>query len=919
MASHAVSREAESRAVREFLASVPHGPSALIVEGETGIGKTTVWLGAMESAQRAGFQVLSTRAMQTESVLAYTSLAALLNGVDDAALAELPPPQRLAIDRVLLRASPDGPVTDQRAVGAGFVSLVQRLAEESPVLVAIDDLQWIDPPSRTIIASAARRLAGPIGVLATVRDAPEYADADSWLELRRPDRLSRIRVRPLSLGATHTVLSERLGRSFARPKMRRIHEFSGGNPFYALELGRAMEDHTWGDEAALPSSLAELVRARLGILTADGRKALLAAACLATPTVELVARATDTDVKHIVAAVEEAESKGIVQIDGHRISFSHPLLSRGVYTDATPARRRAMHRRLAEIVEEPELKARHLALAAASGDELTLNSLDTAAELAHVRGAPTAAAELIELAMGLGGDTPERWIRAAGHHFEAGDPGRAKALLEKTIDRLAPGTLRGEAMLLLGVVRLYDDSFLEAADLLERALKHSADSAARVRMLVMLAYALINGGRPEPAMQHADDAVALALRLERPGLVSEALGMRATLRFVLGEGLDREDMRRALEVNDYPLSLPLAARPGVQNALLLAWAGQLDAAAEAMVAIRTRCTERGEESELIFLGFHSALLQVWRGNLAEAGLVAEDTMERALQLGGDLPLFIALTVRAMIGAYLGAADQVRRDTAEALAAGQRCDSHRLAEWPVSNLGFLEVSLGNYEAALHTLAPLMAMLDRMPQSTEIIAASFIPDAAEALIALDRLDEAERIIDVIEGNGRRLDRAWMLAVGARCRAMLLAARGDVDAASETAERALGEHRRLPMPFELARTQLFVGQLQRRQRRRDVASATLREALAAFEELGTSLWAERARGELNRASGIRTRAELTASERRVAELAATGITNREMAAALFISPKTVEANLARVYRKLNIRSRAELGRMMGSADKQ
>jgi ATP/maltotriose-dependent transcriptional regulator MalT len=919
VAARVVSREAESLAVGEFLASVPSGPSALVIEGEAGIGKTTVWLSALERAQEAGFRILSTRATSAESVLAYTSLAALLDELDDAAFAELPAPQRLAIDRVLLRVSADGPVTDQRAVGAAFLSVLDRLAEESPLVVAIDDLQWIDAPSKLIISSATRRFAGPIGVLATVREAPDNPDVGSWLELRHPDRLRRVRVRPMTLGALHAVLSDRFGRSFSRPKMRRIQQFSGGNPFYALELGRVMDHDIWHDGAALPSTLADLVRSRLGSLTAEGRKALLAAACLATPTLELVARATHTDADQIVAILEEAENKAIVQIDGQRLHFTHPLLTRGVYTDATPAGRRAMHRRLAEIVDESELKARHLALAAARGDELTLSSLDAAAELAHVRGAPTAAAELIELAIGLGGDTPERRIRVAGHHFEAGDPGRARALLEETIDRLAPGNVRGEAMLLLGVVRLYDDSFLEAAELLERALEETAaDPASRVRMLIMLAYALFNGGRPEQGMQRVDDAVASASRLDRPELLSEALGMRVTLRFVVGEGLDEADMRRALEVNDYPLSLPLAARPGVQNALLLAWTGQLDAAAEAMAAIEKRCIDRGEESELIFVGFHSALLQVWRGNLAEAEVVAEDSMERALQLGGDLPRFIALTNRAMVGAYAGRADQVRRDTAEAIAAGERCGSHRLAEWPVTNLAFLEVSLGNYEAALHTLAPLISNLDRMPQSTEIIAASFIPDAVEAMIALDRLDDAERITDVLESNGRRLDRAWMLAVGARCQGMLLAAHGDIEAASAAAERALREHERLPMPFELARTQLLVGQVQRRRRQREAASVTLRKALAAFEDLRTPLWAERARAELNRASGTRTRAELTASEHRVAELAASGMSNRDMAAALFISPKTVEANLSRIYRKLNIHSRAELGGLMGRTDK-
>jgi DNA-binding NarL/FixJ family response regulator len=187
----------------------------------------------------------------------------------------------------------------------------------------------------------------------------------------------------------------------------------------------------------------------------------------------------------------------------------------------------------------------------------------------------------------------------------------------------------------------------------------------------------------------------------------------------------------------------------------------------------------------------------------------------------------------------------------------------------------------------------------------------------MIQLGRLDEAEPLIERLERNGERLDRAWMLAVGGRCRGMLLAARGDVEGAVAAALRAMAEHDRLPMPFERARTQLLVGQLQRRQKQREVASATLREALSVFESLGTPLWAQRARAELDRASGVRTRAELTASERRVAELAASGVTNREMAATLFISPKTVEANLSRVYRKLNIHSRAELGRIMGRAD--
>jgi DNA-binding CsgD family transcriptional regulator len=271
----------------------------------------------------------------------------------------------------------------------------------------------------------------------------------------------------------------------------------------------------------------------------------------------------------------------------------------------------------------------------------------------------------------------------------------------------------------------------------------------------------------------------------------------------------------------------------------------------------------------------------------------------------------------MLGAYAGRVAEVRRDTADALAAAGRCSSRRLAEWSVTNLGFLEVSLGRYAEALSTLAPLVEAMRDKPLSTEIIAAAFIPDAVEAMVALGRLDEAEPMIDRLERNGRRLDRAWMLAVGARCRGLLLAARGDVEAASSAARGAMVEHERLPMPFERARTELLLGQLERRQRRRDAAAATLRSALATFEQLGATLWAERARDELARTVSTRRRAEaLTVAEQRVAELAASGITNRDMAAALFITPKTVEANLTRIYRKLGIHSRAELGRLMGEA---
>jgi ATP/maltotriose-dependent transcriptional regulator MalT len=700
--------------------------------------------------------------------------------------------------------------------------------------------------------------------------------------------------------------------------MGRIHALSGGNPFYAIELARAIDERAPGVETSLPRTLTEVVRERIGGMDPDVHDALLAASCMASPTVELVSSATIGDDDLLIELLESAESKGIIAIDGNRIHFAHPLLARGVYTEAAPGQRRIMHRRLADIVDEPELRARHLALAATSGDQVTLQALDTAAESARIRGAPAAAAELMDLAIGLGGDTADRRLRSALHHFDAGDQERARAVLEETIERLGPGDRRAEALTRLAVVRLYGDGFFEAARLLQRALSEAdPDSPLRVQILITLAFALLHANEPRTSVQMAEDAVAQAERLDEPHLLSLALGMRATLRFLCGEGFDEADIDRAVALENPDIFTALVFRPSAQRALLREWTGRLDEAYELLEAIRRRCIEKGEEGELVFIAQHVVLSSIWRGNFGEATLVAEDAMVRARQLGGDTPLFLALSLRAKLAAYAGREDDARAAAAEALEIGRRTGSFRLAERVVAAVGFLEVSLGRYEAAVATLQPLVDRFDPASTPTELPNAAFLPDAVEALIQVGRSADAEPLIGALERNGQRLGRAWMLAVGARGRSMLLADRGDLDAATAAAARAIVEQDQLPMPFVRARTLLLLGQLQRRQRRKESASASLKEALDIFERLHIPLWADRARAELVRANvAPRRSGQLTPSEQRVAELAASGMKNRDVATALFISPKTVEANLARIYRKLGIKSRAELGRHMGKA---
>ena len=520
---------------------------------------------------------------------------------------------------------------------------------------------------------------------------------------------------------------------------------------------------------------------------------------------------------------------------------------------------------------------------------------------------------MIELAISLGGDKPSRRIRAAEHHFKAGDADRARTLLESTIDELRPGLLRGIALNLLAGIRIYDDTFVEGAAILKRALEDAAaNPALRIQTLLSLAFAQGMSGEFDDSLGNAREALAHAEQLGYPALISRALAMLVNTAFLYGHGVDEPSLQRALELEDVTADIPIPFCASAVNALIYAWTGQLNIAARQMAAVRDRCVERGAENDMMAVTGYCTLIEMWRGNFAEAAVLADDTMERAEQVGGSRT--IALTVRAAVAAYAGREQQARTDAAAALALARECSSPRLAEWPTMILGFLEVSLGNYTQALTNLEPTLDVFDSLPGS-EIMTAAFIPDAVEAMVGLGRHADAVPLIEELEQNGARLGRSWMLAVGARCRSMWLAATGDIAAATRMAEHAMTEHDRLPMPFERARTQLLSGQLQRRQRQKETAATTLREALDAFEAMGTPLWADRARAELAR-TNVAPRREfvLTPSEQRVAELAATGMTNRDVAAALFISPKTVEANLARIYRKLGIKTRAELGRLIG-----
>ena len=915
MHSRLYGRQTELLAITGFLVPIGSASGTLILEGPAGMGKTALWWSTIDLAHSQGMYVLDARPTSSEAGLTLATLADLLSDVPGTVLASLPPRQQEAIDVALARSSDPARSTDPLALGAALLSILDVLRETSSVLLALDDAQWVDPSSRSAISYALRRIDAGVAVVATVR-GDTYAGEDGWLQSGNADRDTRLTVGPLPPAALQELLGDRLGRAYPRPTMLRIEEASGGNPLHALELARYLGDARPGEApASFPANLRRLVNARIDAFSPTVRQALLAVAAMASPTVDVVETVVgDAGGSRVEDDLFVAEAAGVLTIDGRAIAFTHPLLRTGVYATATAGQRRETHRRLAGAVTDPVERARHRALGSTGLDPEALQELDRAAGVARARGAPATAAELLDLSLRLGGDTPERRLRMAHHLFDAGDPRRARSCVEEVVAALAPGGLRPVALHLLAIIRLHDDSYTDAAALLDQALAEpDLDPRLRVQISVDQLYVLVNLGRIQDALELTTATVAGAEKANDRALLGEAIAGTLMVRFLSGLGLDEAMLTRALELEDPESTSAIMLRPSLAASLMRAWVGQLDQARDGLLTLRRQAIERGAESDLMFMAFHHVMVECWRGSVPEARLLAEDTAERARQLGTDIPLAIARSVEAVVAAYEGDAERCREAANGALAIFERGGSLAVRVWPLVTLGFVEVSGGDYPAALRALGPLIAAAPAMGYG-EPTAAPFAPDAAEALIAVGRSDEAQALVTQLLDNGRRLDRAWALALGSRCQALLLAAHGDVAGALEATAEALHHHERLPVPLELGRTLLVRGQLLRRNHRKRAAAETLERALSIFEALGNPLWSSRTKAELGRISAVSPQGDvLTPSERRVAELAASGQTNREVSRVLFISPKTVEVNLANVYRKLGIRSRAELGRRM------
>jgi DNA-binding CsgD family transcriptional regulator len=907
-----VGRDEELASLLALLDARNRRCAVAVVTGEAGIGKTTLSLAAVEAAQARGSLVLSCRPAEAEAAFSFVGLADLIGGVVPDVLPQLPRPQRRALEAALALSESDGPPAEEGVVAFAFLSTLRKLAVDNQLLLAIDDVQWLDAPSLAMLRFALPRLdADPVAVILTARD-----EAPLWLRRGVPQaRMLTIELGPLSVGALNELLRTRVGAVVPRPTLLRIWEASAGNPFFALELARALQQRGGrvdpGEELPIPANLEELVYERVARLGSPGLEVARIVAALADPTVRVVEAAAG---RRAETGLGDAIEARILEVEGERLRFTHPLLRSSVWSRATPAQRRSLHARLARLVPSDEERARHLALATVQPSREIAAVVEQAAESVHARGAAPAAAELAELAVWLTPaedveDLRRRILDCADRHHEAGDGGRAIALLEQAREAAPPGPARAAVVARLAGTVADVVSRSKAVDLYREALGEArGDPALEAEIHLNLAGEVIATEEQHHGLTHAELAVEAASHAGDDTLRCRALATFGFLHFRSGRGIPREQMEEALALERSLPEWPLNHSARSILAFQLVFSGELERARRLLEELRDALSAREDTEELNVLWLLSIL--EWRaGNWQLGARHAADSLALRAQFGLEGGQPIAELPAALIAAHQGRTEDARARSERALALAEAEGLPIAQSGHLWVLGFIELSRGDTTAALGYLERSWQLRDGV-RVFEPGHRLDLADTLETLIAVGELEGAESKLEPWEKRAKALDRSWALAITARCRALLLAARGELVGAQAGFERALAEHARTQDPFQHGRTLLAQGATQRRAKQRGAARLALEQALAIFERVGAPLWAEKARSEMARIGGrTSSRGELTEAERRIATLVAEGRTNREVAAALFITEHTVEGALTRAYRKLGIRSRTEL----------
>jgi DNA-binding CsgD family transcriptional regulator len=897
-----IGRNEEMAAVKAFLDSLKTGPAALYLSGEPGIGKSTVWRAGVVSAGSRSFRVMQCRPAEAEAGLSFVALADLLENVPQQLLASLPGPQRRALEAALRRDDATEQL-DRVALARGALAVVSSLASDGPTVVAIDDAQWLDTPSRDALRFVFRRLiCERVGLFATIRGEAAGAPPDIDAALA-PERITRLVLGPLAPGELESVVRSYRDISLSAPSWRAVYRVSAGNPFFALQIAEAVTRKGGlapGETPPLPESVTHAVQDRLASLSAAARRTLLYTAALGKPTAALL-RAAAAD-----EGLQEALEAGVLEPGGDRdqLRFTHPLLAAAVYGGASTEERGEAHRALAELVDDREERALHVGRGHDEPDETVAATLEAAADHAANRGVPETAAELAEHAERLTPvsrveDSARRAIQAARYTGRAGDTGRTIEILRRLVATLPAGRPRAGAFALLGFMVQDDATLLRAVE------EAAGDSALLAVVHGDVSMIELRRGEREAAVAHARAGVSAARASGDAAALVRALTARA-----LPEAHGRAERALALlgEATELELTLkePLSLinSPSTWRGAVLLDADRFAEAREALEEAYQRGLALGHASRAVPLTY-LVELECRQGDYDRA---LAHSLEAEALWAGQPGMAWTLPGRVLIEAHVGNVEAGRAAARRGIELTGRRDLVTRARIEAT-LGLLELSLGNCRAALELLEPLVTLPDGEPLR-DSVAFRARADAVDALLGVGRSDEAKELAERLERRARSVDLPSWVAAAFRCRALVLAELGDVSGARTSIADALTVHTGHHEPLEHARTLLAAGAIERRAKRKSAAREALEQARTMFERLGAQLWLERARLELERAGIRRTPGgELSPAERQVADLAAAGATNKEIAVALFMSVKTVEAHLTRVYGKLDVRSRTEL----------